>query len=120
MRVNTKRLRPSSERKTNGTRSYFGPKWVSEVAKEGMSGTDFGSQNTPSLSEGEWGAVGGENMAARGSSPVGGGGGVGRVVFLSMIKSTGGEGFEVEDNEFLFVLCAGKAVWVGGKSLWLC
>lgn len=40
----------------------------------------------------------------------------GREVFLTMIKSMGGEGFEVEDNEFLFVLCAGKAVWVVGKS----
>lgn len=29
----------------------------------------------------------------------------------------GWEGFEEEDNEFLFVLCAGKAVWVAGKPV---
>lgn len=28
--------------------------------------------------------------------------------------------FEEEDNEFLFVLCAGKAAWAVGKSLQLC
>lgn len=41
------------------------------------------------------------------------------VVLLTMIKSIG-QKIEVGDNEFLFVLCAGKAVWVVGKSLWLC
>lgn len=35
-----------------------------------------------------------------------------RVVFLTVIKSRGGTGFEEEEKEFLFVLCAGKAVWV--------
>lgn len=42
------------------------------------------------------------------------------MVFLTVIKSMGGEGFEEEDNEFLFVLCARKAVWVVGKSLRFC
>ena len=42
-----------------------------------------------------------------------------QVVFLTMIKSIG-QKIEVGDNEFLFVLCAGKAVWVVSKSLRLC
>lgn len=33
-----------------------------------------------------------------------------KVVFLTMKKSMGGHGVEEEDNEFLAVLCAGKAV----------
>lgn len=31
-----------------------------------------------------------------------------------MERSRGGQGFEGEENEFLFLLCAGKAVWVAG------
>lgn len=42
------------------------------------------------------------------------------MVFLTVTKSRGWEGFEEEDNEFLFVLCAGEAVWVAGKSVRLC
>ena len=34
-------------------------------------------------------------------------------------KEQGREAFEEEDNEFLFVLCAGKAEWVVLR-VWLC
>lgn len=34
-------------------------------------------------------------------------------------KEQGREGFEEEDNEFLFVHCAGKAEWVVLR-VWLC
>lgn len=38
------------------------------------------------------------------------------MVFL-IKTSMGGEGFEEEDDKFLFVLCAQTSVWVVGKSL---
>lgn len=41
------------------------------------------------------------------------------MVFLTVKKSRGEQGFEEEEKEFLFLLCAVKAVWVVGKSLWL-
>lgn len=37
-------------------------------------------------------------------------------MFLTLIKSKGGEGFEEEHNEFLFVICAGKVGrWCGWR-----